>query len=416
MKFSKLGEKFSGDSPTYSLMEDLGEALLVNPDLLFMGGGNPSHIPEAENVYREALQSVLNDDDSFHKMLGVYQPPQGDPEFLTSLAALLNKEYGWNLSEKNIAVSNGSQSAFTLLFNLFAGDQADGSHKTVHLPLVPEYIGYSDIGFSKEFYSATKPVIELLDEQQFKYHVDFEQLSIAENVGLLCVSRPTNPTGNVLTDEEVRKLAALAENHGIPFVIDGAYGTPFPNIIFSEASPIWNDNIILVLSLSKLGMPGVRTGIVIANEPVIEAFVKMNTSLSLACGNVGPYIAKELIKNNQLLSLSHNIVKPFYQTASEQAIKWVRELFVGINYRVHRPEGALFLWLWFEDLPITGKTLYSRLKQKGLLVLAGEDFFMAVDKEWQHQYECLRVTYCQKPKVVYRGLQLIADEVKNAYK
>ncbi len=33
--------------------------------------------------------------------------------------------------------------------------------------------------------------------------------------------------------------------HGIPLVIDNAYGVPFPGIIFSEARPPWNPNIVL---------------------------------------------------------------------------------------------------------------------------------------------------------------------------
>ncbi|MGH1471503.1 MAG: valine--pyruvate transaminase [Cellvibrionaceae bacterium] len=415
MKLSKFGNKFTGESATVSLMDDLGDALLVNPNLLFMGGGNPSRIARAEAVYRDALQSIIHDEDTLHKMLGVYQPPQGDPQFLQGLSALLNKEFNWGLSEKNIAISNGSQSAFSVLFNLFSGEQSDGSHKTVHLPLVPEYIGYSDIGFSEAFYTSTQPAIELLDHQLFKYHVDFDHLSIDDSVGLLCVSRPTNPTGNVLTDDEVSRLATMAKKNDIPFVIDGAYGTPFPNIIFTDANPVWDEHVVLVLSLSKLGIPGARTGIVIANEQIIDAFTKANTVLSLACGNMGPYIGKELIKNNTLLSLSNDVIQPFYKDASEKALLWMRELFTGFNYRVHRPEGAIFLWIWFEGLPITSKALYDRLKKKGLLVLAGEDFFIGVDEQWHHQYECLRVTYCQKPEVVYKGLQMIAEEVRSLF-
>jgi len=51
-------------------------------------------------------------------------------------------------------------------------------------------------------------------------------------------------------------------------VIDNAYGLPCPGIIFSEATPLWNSNIILCMSLSKLGLPGSRCDIVIAAEKV----------------------------------------------------------------------------------------------------------------------------------------------------
>ena len=50
MDLSKFGEKFSGQSGIVELMDDLGTALNENPDMLFMGGGNPGRIPEVEGL------------------------------------------------------------------------------------------------------------------------------------------------------------------------------------------------------------------------------------------------------------------------------------------------------------------------------------------------------------------------------
>ncbi|SVD71253.1 uncharacterized protein METZ01_LOCUS424107, partial [marine metagenome] len=78
-------------------------------------------------------------------------------------------------------------------------------------------------------------------------------------------------------------------------------------------------------------------------------------------------------------------------------------------------EGALFLWLWFEDLPITSQELYERLKARGVLVVSGHYFFPGLDEPWRHKDECIRVTYAQDDKVVQKGLSIIADEVRKAY-
>ena len=118
---------------------------------------------------------------------------------------------------------------------------------------------------------------------------------------MICVSRPTNPTGNVITDEELIKLDALANQHGVPLVIDNAYGVPFPGIIFSDARPLWNPNIVLCMSLSKLGLPGSRCGIIIANEKIITAISNMNGIISLAPGGIGPAMMCEMIKRQDLL-------------------------------------------------------------------------------------------------------------------
>ena len=415
MKLSKFGTKFSSDSATVALMDDLGEALNVNPNLLFMGGGNPAAIPAAEEIYQRALQNISATTTSVRKVLGTYQSPQGDPTLLADLASYFNRRLGWQLSSDNIAIANGSQSAFAVLFNLFAGDYDNGFNKKVELPLVPEYVGYADIGFNREFFTAHKPTIELIDEYCFKYHVNLNDLAVDQHSGILCVSRPTNPTGNVLTNNEMEQLNALALKADIPLMIDNAYGMPFPNIVFTEAKPFWSDNTILVMSLSKLGLPGARTGIVIANPDVIEAFTRANTILNLACGNIGPALLKQLLVDDQIDSLSNNIIQPLYRKAAEQAIQWLAQAFGDLPYRYHKAEGAFFLWLWFEGLPISSRELYQRLKDRGLLVLAGEDFFVGLDSDWPHQYECIRLTYCQPPAVIKKGIELLADEVQKIY-
>ena len=103
----------------------------------------------------------------------------------------------------------------------------------------------------------------------------------AGKIGAICCSRPTNPTGNVLTDGEIARLDALAQEHGIPLIIDNAYGIPFPNIIYSDVTLNWHENIILCFSLSKVGLPGVRTGIIVAALEVVKAVSSLNTIVNL---------------------------------------------------------------------------------------------------------------------------------------
>jgi len=416
LKLSAFGEKFSGSTGIVELMDDLGTALNENPDMIFMGGGNPGRIPEAEAIFKKRLEAVLQDPQQLHSLMGIYQSPQGDKLFLNQIASLLRKEFGWDVSDRNIAISNGSQPAFFILYNMLAGGMPDGTHRSIHLPLAPEYIGYTDIGLSEQFFTATRPEIELLDERMFKYHVDFSKLQITQQTAAMCVSRPTNPTGNVLTDNEVEHLDEIAQAADIPLIIDGAYGLPFPGILFNEAKPHWNQNTVLVLSLSKLGLPGVRTGIVVAREEIIQAFSNANTVVSLACGNFGPTIARELFRTGEILSLSRNLIKPFYQERATQAVKWFRESFGDVPYRIHKPEGAIFLWLWFDGLPISSQELYERLKRRGVLVVPGHNFFPGMDTGWRHQQECIRVSYAQDGDTVRKGIALIAEEVARAYK
>jgi len=416
VKLSVFGKKFTGESGIVELMDDLGNALNENPDMIFMGGGNPGRLMEMEAIFQQRLEAVLSDPARRHSLFGIYQSPQGDMEFREQLAAFLQQQFDWPLTRDNIAVSNGSQSAFFVLYNMFAGHMPDGSRRAIHLPLAPEYLGYGNIGLCDNFFTATRPSIELLDQHLFKYHVDFSRLEVGDDTAALCVSRPTNPTGNVLTDEEIAHLDAIARARDIPLIIDGAYGLPFPNILFEHASPHWNDNTILALSLSKLGLPGVRTGIIVASEEIVNAYTRANTIVSLACGNLGPALAKELFKSGEILSLTRDYVTPYYRESSQQTVAWFRDELGDLPYYIHKPEGAIFLWLWFEGLPISSQVLYERLKQRGVLIVPGQDFFIGMDDAWAHKHECIRVSYAQDGETVKKGVKIIAQEVALAYR
>ncbi|WP_461538492.1 valine--pyruvate transaminase [Spongorhabdus nitratireducens] len=415
MKLSRFGEKFTSRSGILSLMDDLGNAL-AEGDKIMMGGGNPAHIPEVDAIYQQELKRIVDDQALFTRLVGTYDPPQGEKEFVRELAAYLNRHFNWNLTERNIALTNGSQSAFFMLFNMFGGEYADGSVRRIQLPMAPEYIGYADAGLSHDFFSAAKPEIELLPHNQFKYHVDFHGFQIHDTTGAICVSRPTNPTGNVITDKELEKLRAQAYKHDIPLLLDNAYGLPFPNLIFTEATPVWDENIILNMSLSKLGLPATRTGITVAREEVIAAMSGINAITCLAPGTLGGLMTLELIRDDRIDSLCNNQIKPFYQQKAEAAVTYFEKIMGDTPYRVHKPEGAMFLWLWFEGLPISSQELYERLKQRGVVVVSGHHFFPGIDdSQWAHQHECLRVTYSRDQKTVEQGLDIIAQEVKAAF-
>ena len=414
MQFSKFGEKFNQYSGITQLMDDLNDGLRT-PGAIMLGGGNPAAIPAMLDYFRQASKEMLASGELV-AALANYDGPQGKDAFVKALAQLFRETYGWDISEKNISLTNGSQSGFFYLFNLLAGQQPDGSHKKVLLPIAPEYIGYGDAGIDEDIFVSYHPEIELLDNGLFKYHVDFEQLTVDDSVAAICASRPTNPTGNVLTDEEVRKLDKLARENNIPLIIDNAYGLPFPNIIFEDVEPFWNENTILCMSLSKLGLPGVRCGIVIASEEITQALTNMNGIISLAPGSVGPALANHIIGRGDLLKLSSEVIKPFYKQKSQRAVELLQEAITDERFRIHKPEGAIFLWLWFDELPITTMELYQRLKARGVLIVPGEYFFIGQKDEWDHAHQCLRMNYVQDDEMMQKGIAIIAEEVEKAYR
>ena len=449
-QFSQIGRKLTARTGILELMDDLGRAMTIEPDMLMLGGGNPAAVPAMQKLYRERMTQLLADGPAFDRMLVNYDPPRGNPRFLEALADLLRRTYGWDITPRNMAITNGGQSAFFMLFNLLSGTMetsetsrdrqgavpargADRSltvaargepRRKILLPLCPEYIGYADQGMEEDQFIACQPKITWPAGEAghvFKYHIDFAAVEAAlknEAIGAIVASRPTNPTGNVLDDDEVARLSKLAHEHEVPLILDNAYGAPFPGVIFTQATPHWAPHIILTLSLSKLGLPGTRTGIVIAPEPIALAIASMTAIVGLANGTIGQQLVMPWVESGEILQFGPRILRPFYEEKSQQAIALARDIFnkAGVNWAMHASEGAFFHWLWLRDLMIPTRELYERLKARKVLIVPGEYFFFGLGEDWPHRHECLRVNFSQPEAVVREGLTIIADEARKAMK
>ncbi len=413
MSYSKFGNKFTRPNGITQLMDDLGKAnQSSNPNIVMLGGGNPVNIPESHAIFVKELEKLITNS-QIDPMLGLYDGPQGNEGFIQVLVTLLNEHYNWGLTEKNIALTNGSQSSFFSLFNLFAGEMPDKSVKKILFPLAPEYVGYADQGLSEDMFASIKPTIHELDNKQFKYQINFDELAIGSHIGAMCVSRPTNPTGNVITDLELTMLDKLAQQNNIPLIIDNAYGHPFPGAIYTDAQLIWNQNIILCMSLSKLGLPGLRTGIVIAKEETIQAISRISGIMTLAPNSVGATLLTRLIKDNELLTLCERVIKPYYQEKAKVAATLFNEIFVDLPVYMHKLEGAFFMWLWFKDLGIHCETLYEQLKQEDIYIIPGHNFFIGIEDDWSHKHQCIRINYAKDEATLRKGLETIRRIIEN---
>ena len=421
MKFSSFASQFNPSSGILQLMRDLGEGVNGENEVIMLGGGNPARIDAMEQVFRAEMTALMSRTGEFEQMVGNYDDPKGNRLFCEALASLLAARFNWSITAENIAVTNGSQASFGIIFNALSGSFDQGPDRRILLPVTPEYIGYADVGIGgSEIFTASQPLIEEHAEGHFKYRVDFDNLSIGDDVGAICVSRPTNPSGNVITDNELARLRTLAMDHDVPLIVDGAYGQPFPGIIFTETAPVWDSNIVLCLSLSKLGLPGVRAGIVIADIPLINLITGASAINTLSPGRFGPSLVQQLVVSGDIMKLSEEYVRPYYLRRSADAIAIVHEEMADIPVRIHESEGAIFLWLWFPDLPITSQVLYQRLKERGVFVIAGQHFFPGLVEDetspWKHRHECIRVSYAAEESSVRRGMRVIAEEVKAAYR
>jgi len=415
---TQIGAQMSNLTGVRAIMKDIIETLRAGAgqEFINLSAGNPLILPEVEQLWRDCTAQLLASPE-YGEVVCRYGSSQGYAPLIEAIVKDFNQRYNLNLSDRQILITPGSQSLYFYAANAFGGYTADGDLKKIVLPLSPDYTGYGGVSLCPEALIAYKPTLDIDPiAHKFKYRPDFSQLTIKGNTGCVIFSRPCNPTGNVLTDAEVKKIAGLAAPYDIPVLIDSAYGPPFPALNFTELTPIFGDNIMHCMSLSKVGLPGERIGIAIGNEDLIRVLESFQTNMCIHPSRYGQAIAAYAIESGALSEISTQIIRPFYknkfavvESTLEQAMP------KNLPWFLHRGEGAIFAWLWLKDLPITDWEFYQKLKEVGVIVVPGSSFFPGLQEDWQHKHECIRISLTATDTEIATGMQRLAKVAEKVY-
>ncbi|MCF4968776.1 valine--pyruvate transaminase [Nostoc sp. CMAA1605] len=415
---TKIGSQMSNLTGVRAIMKDINETLKANrgQELINLSAGNPLILPEVEQLWRDYTAELLASSE-YGEVVCRYGSSQGYAPLVEAIANDFNKRYGLNLTERNILLTPGSQSLYFYAANSFGGYTNNGQLKQIVLPLSPDYTGYGGVCLFPEALLAYKPTLDIdAANHKFKYRPDFNQLSVTENTGCIIFSRPCNPTGNVMTKDEVQKIAALAASYDVPVLIDSAYAPPFPALNFTDMQPVFGDNIIHCMSLSKAGLPGERIGIAIGDEKWIQVLECFQTNLCIHPSRYGQAIAARAIESGSLAHISETVIRPFYQnkfTVLEDTLN--NSMPKDLPWFLHRGEGAIFAWLWLKDLPITDWEFYQELKKVGVIIVPGSTFFPGLQEEWQHKHQCLRISLTGSNDEIVLGMQRLAKVAEQVY-
>ncbi len=416
---TQFGDKMSHLTGVRAIMKDIKETLQagVGQQYINLSPGNPVILPEVEELWREYTTELLNGQD-FGNVVCRYGDSQGYEPLIDAVVNFFNQRYKLNLTHRNILITPGSQSLYFYATNAFGGYTSSGKLKQIVLPLSPDYTGYGGLTLFPEALFAYKPALDIdTAGHTFKYRPDFSKLNIDESTGCVLFSRPCNPTGNVLTDDEVRKIAALAEPYDIPVLIDSAYAPPFPALNFTEMTPIFGGNIIHCMSLSKVGLPGERIGIAIGEEKYINVLESFQTNMCIHSSRYGQAIAARAIETGMLADIATSVIRPYYQKKFTVVESTLDEAMPkDLPWFLHRGEGAIFAWIWFKDLPITDWELYQELKQVGVIVVPGSSFFPGLREDWKHKQECIRISLTATDDDIETGMRRLAKVIQDVYK
>ncbi|MDH6102295.1 valine--pyruvate transaminase [Chrysosporum ovalisporum ANA283AFssAo] len=415
---TQIGAQMSNLTGVRAIMKDIIETLQagVGQEFMNLSAGNPLILPEVEQLWRHCTAELLASSE-YGEVVCRYGSSQGYAPLIEALANDFNKRYGLNLKSSNILITPGSQSLYFYAANAFGGFTNNGELKEIVLPLSPDYTGYGGVCLVPQALKAYKPTLDIdAAAHRFKYRPDFSQLSITESTGCVIFSRPCNPTGNVLSDDEVRKIAALATPYNVPVLIDSAYAPPFPALNFTEMTPVFGENILHCMSLSKVGLPGERIGVAICDESMIQVLECFQTNLCIHPSRYGQAIAAIAINSGALAHIAAEVIRPFYQqkfAVLENTLDAAMPK--DLPWFLHRGEGAIFAWLWLQDLPITDWELYQKLKQVGVIVVPGSTFFPGLREEWHHKHQCLRISLTGTDEEIVKGMKRLAQVTEQVY-
>jgi valine--pyruvate aminotransferase len=415
---TKIGAQMSNLTGVRAIMKDIIETLKARAgqELINLSAGNPLILPEVEQLWRDYTAELLASSE-YGEVVCRYGSSQGYAPLIEAIAKDFNQRYGLNLTERNILITPGSQSLYFYAANAFGGYTSNGELKQIVLPLSPDYTGYGGVCLFPEALLAYKPTLDIdASNHKFKYRPDFSQLSVTDNTGCIIFSRPCNPTGNVMTEDEVKKIAALAAGYDVPVLIDSAYAPPFPALNFTDMQPVFGNNIIHCMSLSKAGLPGERIGIAIGDEQWIQVLECFQTNLCIHPSRYGQAIASRAINSGSLAQIAETVIRPFYQekfTVLEDTLNAAMPK--DLPWFLHRGEGAIFAWLWLKDLPITDWEFYQELKKVGVIVVPGSTFFPGLKEEWQHKHQCLRISLTGSNEEITLGMQRLAKAAEQVY-
>ena len=415
---SQFGSQMSQLTGVRAIMKDIIETLRNSEgrEFINLSAGNPVILPQVEQLWRECTQELLNSDE-YGEVVCRYGSSQGYAPLIDAIVKDFNTRYGLNLSDRHILITGGSQALYLYAANAFGGYTAAKELKQIVLPLSPDYTGYGGVSLTPEALLAYKPTLEIDEvKHRFKYRPDFERLQINEQTGCVIFSRPCNPTGNVVSDEEVRKIANLAAKQDVPVLVDSAYAPPFPALNFTAMTPQFGDNIVHCMSLSKAGLPGERIGIAIGDPQLIQILESFQTNACIHSSRYGQAIAAKAIASGRLTQIATDVIRPHYRRKIEILEDTLDAAMPPIPWYLHQGEGAIFAWLWLKDLPMTDWQFYQKLKQVGVIAVPGSTFFPGLREDWQHKQQCLRISLTASKVEIAEAMQRLAEVARQVYK
>ena len=292
-----------------------------------------------------------------------YSNGRGEPALLEALAARYSRRTGREITPSQIVCLPGTQTALyaTLLALVGPGDEV--------LVGDPMYATYE--GVIAAAGAVTVPV-PLRPEHRFHMQAADLAARITPRSRLVLLNSPHNPTGAVLTRDEVRAIGAVARDHDLWILSDEVYeelvfdGETFASAL-DEADLA--ERVVAVSSISKShAAPGFRSGWCVGSAEFTGRLLPVAETMLF--GNQ-PFIAD---MTALAVSAPSQVARVMAGRFAERA-RLIHRMLDGNHLRVHQPAAGMFTVIDVRATGLTGVAFANRLlDEEHLAVMPGESF------------------------------------------
>ena len=325
------------------------------PDAISLGVGEPDfdtpwHIRE-EGIF------------SLEKGRTFYTSNAGLMELRTAIADYLERKLKLQYDPVHeILVTVGGSEGIDLALRamLNAGDE-------VILP-EPCYVSYLPC---IELADGIPVTIELKEKNAFKLTAEELRAAITDKTKILILAFPNNPTGAVMTREDLEPIVDIVKEHDLFVISDEIYSElTYEGEHCSIASfPGMRERTIVINGFSKaFAMTGWRLGYVAGPEIIVEQMTKIHQFAIMAAPTTSQYAAVEAMNNGdddvELMRKSYN-----------QRRRFVLQKFKDMGLSCFEPEGAFYTFPCIKEFGMTADEFASRfLKEEKVAVVPGTAF------------------------------------------
>ncbi|UPM55994.1 pyridoxal phosphate-dependent aminotransferase [Gottfriedia acidiceleris] len=261
----KLAKRVSALTPstTLAITAKAKEMKDQGIDVIGLGAGEPDFNTPVE-IIEEAYSAML-------KGQTKYTPSNGLPALRKTICDKLLKDQGLTYSPGEVVVTNGAKHALYTLFQAIL----DPGHEVI-IP-TPYWVSYPEQVILAE---GVPVFIEGYEHQQFKVTPEQIEAAITENTKAIIINSPSNPTGMIYNEQELKAIGEICLKHDILIVSDEIYEKLVydgaKHVSIASLSPALKEQTIIINGVSKShSMTGWRIGYAVGNKEIINAMTNL---------------------------------------------------------------------------------------------------------------------------------------------